>query len=430
MKHTLNQIDLQNGAKGLLVHIPDATVMTFEINFRAGDYLVEKNKWETPHLMEHVLLGANELFLRSRDFQAELEKNGAYANASTGSYDITYEAECADFEWDRILGLMISAITKPLFLQEEFDAEFGNVREELFSRSNNHFRHLNLALREKYGFFVLTDQERLKLMDNVKLADVREHYNKTHRASNMRFVIAGNLTGSRKEVIEKLLSQIELSNEGYRTPLPDEVPQSLDEALYIHNPSIENLYFYLDSFTKRRITDSESYALMLANVILTETLHSRIYGQAREKGLVYGVSSNYTRFLGSTNFWLGAQVMPNNIDQLFSIIKQEISNLKLGQFSKDELKVAKLFALGRYQRGAQTVSATANLYSGRYFYEEEIEDFYAIPDKIQSVTKDQLEAVLNTIFVEKVKGFGILGSCGNKFTQDAYQDLSSLWQGI
>lgn len=430
MKHTVSQVSLKNGAKGLLVNIPDATVMTFELSFRAGDYLVEREKWETPHLMEHVLLGANESFPRSRDFQSELEKNGAYANASTGSYDITYEAECADFEWDRILGLLITAITKPLFLQEEFDAEFGNVREEMFSRSNNHFRHLNLALREKYGFCVLTDQERLKLMDNVKLADVQDHYKKTHRASNMRFVVAGSLTKSRKEVIEKILESIELSNEGYRTPLPDEMPKSLEQALYIHNPSVENLYFYLDTFTRRRVTDGESYALMLANVILTETLHSRIYGQAREKGLVYGVSSNYSRLLGSTNFWLGAQVMPNNVDKLFSIVKKELNNMKLGKFEDDELKAAKLFALGRYQRSAQTVASTANLYSGRYFYEEETEDYYTIPDKIQAVTKDQLEAAIETLFAENVRGFGVLGSCGEEFAQDAFESLNSLWQGV
>jgi len=61
-----------------------------------------------------------QLIPRARDFQAELEKNGAYSNATTGVYDITYEAECADFEWDRVLGLLMVAITRPLFLEEEF----------------------------------------------------------------------------------------------------------------------------------------------------------------------------------------------------------------------------------------------------------------------------------------------------------------------
>lgn len=427
MKHSVNQLTLKNGAKGLLVNIPDASVMTFEFSFRAGDYLVEKAKWETPHLMEHILLGANELHPRSRDFQAELEKNGAYANASTGCYDITYEAECADFEWDRILGLMVAAITKPLFLQEEFDAEFGNVKEELFSRSNNHYRTLNLALREKYGFYALPDHERLQLMKNVKLSDVQEHYKKTHHSPNMRFVVAGNLTAGRVEVIEKILDAMELSSEGYRQPLPDETPVSLKKAIYIERPSVENIYFYIDTFVRRRMTESEGYALALTNIILTETLHSRIYGQAREKGLVYGISSNYGRLLGSTNFWLGAQVMPKNIHQLFSIIGHETNDLKQGKVTEDELKAAKLYALGKHQRSAQTVSTTAALYSNRFFYEEEIEQFDAIPERIQAVTKQQVDESLNAIFGDNIKGFGVLGSCGEEFAQDSFKILDSLW---
>lgn len=74
MKHSVKELILSNGAKGLLIDVPDATVMTVEINFRAGDYLVTKEKWETPHLMEHVLLGANQKIRKARSFQAEFEK--------------------------------------------------------------------------------------------------------------------------------------------------------------------------------------------------------------------------------------------------------------------------------------------------------------------------------------------------------------------
>lgn len=428
MKHTLDHINLKNGAKGLLIHIPDATVMTFDISFRAGDYLVSKEKWETPHLMEHVLLGANQVYNKSRDFQAELEKNGAYANASTGSYDITYEAECADFEWDRILALLQTAISKPLFLQDEFDAEFGNVREELFSRSNNHFRHLNLALRQQYGYAVMPDQQRLKYMHNVVLDDVKKHYKRTHRTPNMRFVIAGNITDARREMIEKMLGIIELPDSGVRTALPVESPQTAKKALYLDNKSVDNVYFYIDTFMSRRATESEIYAISLANVLLTETLHSRIFGRAREKGLVYGVGSNYTRYLNATNFWLGAQVLPANLEKLFAIIKKEIIALKDGKISDAELKAAKLYALGRYQRGAQTVSGTANLYTGRYFYEEETEDHEDVPNKIQAVSKEDMQSVMSALYAEDIKGFGILGSCGAAFADDAYRSLDALWQ--
>lgn len=428
MKHTVQELELQNGAKGLLIYIPDATVMTYEFNFRAGEYLVDRKKWETPHLMEHLLLGANESYPTARQFLAELEKNGAYANASTGSYDITYEAECADLEWDRILGLVLTAITKPLFLQEEFEAEVGNVREELFARSNNHFRHLNLALREKYGFYIMTDQERLNLMDNVSLKDIHAHYKNTHTSDNLRFVIAGNLTPSRQEAIKGMLGAIELPTGKGRVPLPTEKPTSIKKALYIDNPSVENLYFYIDSFMKRPLLDSESDALNLTTVMYTETFYSRIMGAAREKGLVYSMSSNYQRLIDSSNFWLGAQVMPKNFNKLLDIIVKEVTRTKEGRVTNADLAAAKLFALGRYQRSAQTVFGTANVYSNRYFYDEVIEDYYQFPERIEAVTKDKVIDTMNALFSGGVKGFGVLGSCGEKYAQERYAQIQDLWR--
>lgn len=427
MKHTVTEVKLDNGAKGLLINIPDATVMTYELNFRAGEYLLERKKWETAHLMEHILLGANELFPKARDFQAEVEKNGAYSNASTGVYDITYEAECADFEWDRVLGLIILAITKPLFLEEEFQAEFGNVREELAARSNNHFRHLGIALREKYGLFAMTDHERLTLMDNVTVDDVKAHYLATHNTDNLRFVVAGNLDEKRMSTIKKLLANMELSTGGGRKPLPQEVPRTLESPLYIEVAGVDNIYFYMDTFMKRWARNDELDALSLANNMLTETLHSRIFGAAREKGLVYGMSSSYTRWADGTNWWFGAQIRPENLSKLFEIMTHEINEVKQGNISDQDVVAAKQYALGRYQRSAQTVAGTANGYSNRYFYDDEIEDYYEIPGRIEAVTKQAIVEVANAVFDENIKGFGVLGTCGEKFTADAFDKLQGLW---
>lgn len=427
MKHTVFELTLPNGAKGLLVHIPDASVMTFELNFRAGEYLVERNKWEAPHLMEHILLGANELYPRARDFQGELEKNGAYGNASTGTYDITYEAECADFEWDRIFGLLLVAITQPLFLAEEFAAEFGNVREELTARSNNHFRHLSLSLREKYGFKVMTDQERLQMMDNVTLADVQAHYKATHTSDNLRFVIGGNLKPDRRKVIKQLLKDLSLPKSEGRRALPEERPIMLEKPLYIHNESVENLYFYVDTFMHRRMLESEVDALSLANIILTETFHSRIFGTARERGLVYGMSSHYGQAATNSNWWFGAQVLPKNAAPLTDIMITEIQALKNGKLDVTDFEAAKQYALGRYQRSAQTVAGTAGGYAGRYFFDEVIDDYYKVPERLAAVEKDQLIEITNALFDQKVGGLGVLGSCGEDFTTSLHKQLYTLW---
>lgn len=428
MKHKVSEIVLKNGAKGLLINVPDATVMSFEINFRAGEYLVERDKWEAPHIMEHLLLGANQDIPKARLFQAEFEKNGAYCNASTGAHDIIYEAECADFEWQRILDSLVVAISKPLFLEDEFKAEVGNVREELTARSNNHFRHLSLALREAYGFCSVTDQERLKLMKNVTLDDIKDHYKNTHTSSNMRFVIAGKITQTRKQQIKESLGAIQLPKGTGRKALPAETPKNLKKPLKIRNRTVDNYYFYFDTFLRKRMDDDELAAMSLLNGMLTETLYSRILGTARENGLVYSMSSGIGYELSSTNWWFGAQVRSDNVHQLFDIMTTQLKDIFNGGLTKEEIDSAKQRRLGAYQRGYQTVSGMANYYASRYFFDDQYIDYEALPDRIKSVTKTQITNGAKELFSEKVWGLGVLGNPATGEVETLVEQLSSLWE--
>jgi predicted Zn-dependent peptidase len=427
LKHTVTEITLKNGAKGLLVHVPDASVMDFEINFRAGEYLVKSDKWETPHLMEHTVLGANKKYPKARLFQQQIDQNGAYSNASTGVYDISYEAECADFEWERILDLLMAAIATPLFLEEEFKAEYGNVREELSARSNNHFRHLSLSLREKYGFKAKTDQERLKLMHNVSVEDVRRHYKRTHTTSNMRFVVAGNLTPKRVEGVREILESTALPKGDQRFELPDELPTAQESPLFIRNKTVDNIYFYVDSFMGRRMSDDEIDALNLANTMLTETLYSKILGTARERGIVYSMSSGLGQTKQSSNWWFGAQVLPKNAAELFEIMITELQKMFAGEVAAEDIEAAKAYSLGRFQRSAQTVGGTAGGYSGRYFFDGVIEDYYDVPRRIKAVNKTKIVEIARALFADNVWGLGVLSNCDKATVDELHKQLMPLW---
>jgi len=427
MKHKVSEITLKNGARGLLINVPSANVMSFYISFRAGEFLMTKKKWETPHIMEHLILGANTIIPKARDFQAEFEKNGAYSNASTDNFDVTYEAECADFEWKRILDCMVTSITQPLFLKEEFNAEVGNVREELTARSNNHFRHLNLALRKAYGFHSATYQERLNLMENVNKQDVLNHYRATHQTSNMRFVICGNINSGRRTYIKSVIENLQLPKGRGRKRLPDETPKGINKPIFIENDTVENFYFYIDTFSSKRLEDNGLYAMSLLNSLLSETLYSRIWGKAREQGLLYGMNSNIAYGNTYTNWWFGAQVRPDNAEAVMDIIMNELEKVFEGHISASELQAVKQYRIGRFQRSAQTVSGIAHGYMSRYFYEDYIEDFYATPSHIRAVTKRQMVESALSLFTEKKWGFGVLGGVESAPVYHLHEQISKLW---
>lgn len=423
MKHTVREVTLKNGLQGLVICTPGASVVSVEVSLRAGEFLLEKDKWETAHLMEHLMLGANTRFKTARAFQSELEKNGAYSNASTSVYDVTYELECAGFEADRVIELLVRGLEKPVFKKSEFKAEFGNVSEELVGRSNNHFRALNLGLRQALGLYGLTDSERIELINNVLVEDVREHYVKTHSIKNARFIIAGDIQDSQLAILESM----QLPGTADRIDLPDELPKHNTSPLVIVRSDVPNMYFYLDTYAGRSLTRPERDALNLASTLLTDTLHSKLLGTARELGLVYAMGSGLQHLKSNSSFWLGAQVSKKNSKKLFALIATVLADLARNGVSEVELEAAKQYMRGKYERSAQTVSGTLQRYAGEYYQDGSVEDEAHYNEHLSAVTNQQLIDAIRAVIGGGVWALGVLGSVTEAEAAELHATLAPLF---
>lgn len=388
MKHTVEEVRLPSGARGLLIDIPGATVMSFQFQFRAGNrYVRSKDIYETAHVMEHMAFGANAQFKSEHDYEAEFTKNGAYHNAYTSDLSMVYVADCADFEWERILALQRVAICEPKFNQSELEAEKGNVKSELTGYLNNHNRVLWPKIQQLLGEDVYTFWQRLQTIQNVSLADIREHHKRTHTAKNMCFVIAGKLQG-RKSEIKRQLAEWELPD-GERFEVPRDILTSANPTL-IRRKEASNLTFGWSLTLPRELTDDEAEAMNILDHILTGTMHSRIYGAARKKGLAYGVFSDTSVGFHDSSWDFGGQVNLDTASGLFDIIVREMKYVMDGKVTEDELDAAKSYALGRYQMGAQTVAQISNFYTGRYFADGVVKEYEKVPDSIRKTTRDQM----------------------------------------
>ncbi|HEY1085171.1 MAG TPA: pitrilysin family protein [Candidatus Saccharimonadales bacterium] len=390
MKHTTSEVKLKNGARGLLIDVPGATVMSFQFQFRAGNrYVKHKDIYETAHIMEHMAFGANAKYKSEHEYEAEFTKNGAYHNAYTSDLSMVYVADCADFEWERILELQRLAICSPRFNEEELEAEKGNVRSELTGYLNNHNRVLWPKIQQLLGEDIYTFWQRIQTINTVTLGDIREHYRRTHTAENMRFVIAGKLHGRKSEIIRQLESWELKSGERFEVP-KDEL--SSGKPTLIRRKEASNLTFGLTLMVPRELSDDEADAMDALDHILTGTMHSRIYGAARQKGLAYGVFSDTSAGFHDSSWDFGGQVNHDTAGKLFDIIVREIKCVMNGEISEKELEAAKSYALGRHQMGAQTVSQISNFYTNRYFADGVVKDYEKVPDAINATSRDLMRA--------------------------------------
>lgn len=397
MNHSIEEVKLKNGIRGLLIDVPGATVMSMQFQFRAGNrYAKRPDIQQVAHIMEHMAFGANSRFSSEHDFEAEFTKNGAYHNAYTSDLAMVYEADCADFEWDRILELQKISICEPKFNQKELEAEKGNVRSELTNYLNDHHRILWPKVQQLLGEDVLTYRQALATVNNVSLADIKEHHKRTHTTHNMRFVIAGKLKGRKAEIVRQLES-FDLPA-GERFEVPRDELKSANPAI-IRRKDATNITFGWTMSLPRELSDDELDAMHSLNHILTGTTHSRIFGKARAKGLAYSVGS-YTGAGFFDSAWdITGQVNHETAPELFRIISRELKAVLDGKLTDQEIEAAKSFGLGRYQMGAQTVSQITSFYTNRYFADNFIKDYNKVPDSIRKVTKEKIMATAQA-FVE------------------------------
>ena len=408
MKHSVEEITLKNGAKGLLINIPGASVMSTRIQFRAGMmYAKNKNVYEIPHLVEHLAFGANSRFKDEQAYEAEFTKNGAYHNAWTSDISVCYETECADFEWERIMDLQKTSICEPRFNEEELKSEKANVKSELTGYMNDYYRLLWPRVQQSVGEDILDLPERLKTISNIELKDIREHYRRTHTARNMLFIIAGKIRGRKHKIIKMLDSWNLKEGEKFEIPMSD---LKSSEPVSIRRKDASNITFGFSLITPRHLEPEEVFAMNCLNHILNGTTNSKIFGAARKRGLVYGMGSSIASNAKSSYWDFDGEVNVENADALFELIQTELMKTLNGEIMDTDYLAAKSYALGRFQMGAQTVGQIADYYAEGFFTNETIQRYDNMPNLIKSIDKFKMIELAREFAGSGIKGFAAVSS--------------------
>lgn len=427
MKYTVSEYETKKGAKGLIISVPEAPVASYDFRFRGGyryglDY---DHKSQVAHLLEHMAAGATEKYPNVMEFDAVFKKNGAYCNAYTGPKNLGYVASCADFEWKRILELIKQELCQPYFSEKYMRTELGNIRSELTANLSRAGRMLGPTMAKRMGFVTKTYPEYIESLDNITLDDVRAHWRHTHTTKNLRFVIAGDFDNQGKLAELKAgLDDIDLPD-GERLPRLHDKDIHSAPAMVIERKDTPAIDFNIYMETIREYSDDEDDALSALNHILTGTMASRIYGQARAKGLLYGCGMGYSSNYDYAEWGFGGQANADKLPELFDLAVHELKRVKDGDISAQELDDAKSYALGRFHMGLQTAGQLANFLSGGYFYDGTIKKYEDGPKQINAVTVDKMVALAREFFTTNIWSLGLWGSTDQAMA-DQLQDKFSV----
>lgn len=420
LKHSVEEIKLKNGAEGLFISIPGSTSVHYDVLFRAGNHYVRSPEIsQTAHIMEHMSFGPNERFATLEEFSQEFSRNGAYSNAHTGSVDMVYTADVALMEWDRILELQRLAITKPKFLQTNLETEKGNVHEELIGYGNDPGRILWQRMMRRAGLDRWYDEDEIKTIPNVTLDDIIEHHTRTHTLKNMRFVFAGDI-GEHKEAIIAQLESWELPT-GELFPIKQE-KYNATGLVHVKRADLPNLSFNLSFFLNRTLDRRELRAMNVLCHILTDTMHSRIWGVARTRGICYGMGSWVQRQpSGISEFGVGGQVSFDNAKELFELIIEQLQLVVKEGVTQEELDKSKENRLGGLQLGTETVRSLVGWYSDMYYDYGEIDYYDNMVNLVLATTCEEIQKLAEEFISSPLWSFGAVGNIDEEPLTEHYQ---------
>ena len=404
-----SEFGLSGGLEGLLIDAPNSQSMLMEIIFRAGDYLCPKDKPDLAHFLEHLVIKANRDYPSQAEFNRAISAKGGQRNASTGIDNVCYFFSAPDFDWSRMFDLMLTAVSRPLFLPVEFESEKRVVRQEHKRRLDNRQLKISLAADQQSGYHLTDPNQRLACLDSITLEDVIDYYRQTHTLSNARVIVSGNLPPKRQQLIKQKLEGLDLPVGSGRPKLP---PGKLKGAGLVYQEDSEaNTVYYQLSFLSGGLVLSpdQSLSLALLRNLWMSNNDSRIYGQARERGLIYHISGGFDSTDTSVHFDFSGQVNLDKLEELIDLVLAEVDRLLAGDLSEAEVDRHKEYALGIFQMVPSEPGRWARYQRGRYLVGKGLVPFdYGF--RLESIDKDLIIDTARRIFESFDWTLGLLGN--------------------
>lgn len=410
--HTLEAIELPNGSSGLLIDAPDAPVIAYSIHFRSGsDRATWAYPYQTAHTLEHLVEAGPDgpRYPKKSDYLQEIQKNGAWRNAFTGEFGISYVGDCVPEEILRILKLRLSAAENPKFTQAILQSESGNVMEEMRQRVADYTRLANASSRKALSNGAwLTSKEAMADAKKVTLEDVLTYYKSTHTTDNMKFVIAGDINHIKKSIID-LFASSRLSR-GNALTGPAILPVDTDTYRYEVRPSLESLFTNFAMAIPRQLNAKEIATMHIINNLLCNSWDSRILGRARDAGLCYSMRG-YIEMTKTQCIWsFDTPISYKNAVPFFSLMSDALKDLCKNGGKDLEIKKAKALLIGQSKKNGQTAQDLLNLYSEDYFGRDSITTAEERIELLASVTNQDIALLINEFTLSKSRVFSGVGS--------------------
>ena len=371
------------------------------------------------HFLEHMVFKGTEKYPTAQDVSVTVDAIGAEYNAFTSKEYTGYYVKSASKDVSIALDVVSDMLLTPRLRQDDIDREKGVILEEINMYEDTPMRHIGDVFEQMFyhgsplGRDVIgTD----KTVTTFQAKDFQNYLDTWYGLKNMVVLIVGDaeVVGKSEMVdqVTKMFSKGEIVKR--RTPEALDLkanPISSEHTLQIVHKKTEQAHFIL-GFPGIKRTDPDRYALSVLSTALGGNMSSRLFTEVREKrGLCYYVHSDSDSYAETGFFGAAAGVDPQRVDEAIRVTLEEFTQLreKSHAMSNDEIKRAKDFTIGNLILGMEDSQNVALAYGMKLLLEGKILTLDEIISKIQDVTTEDVERVVERLIQPKQVRLAMIG---------------------
>lgn len=406
---------LDNGIRVVMETIEYVNSVTIGVIIDNGSIKESKSNNGISHFIEHMLFkGTNNR--TPKQIAESIDDIGGQLNAFTGKEQTCFYAKVLDQHLPIAIDVLGDMFNNSLFLKDDIEKEKGVIIEEINMYEDSPedlvFEVLNDIMFENTSLElpILGTQSSIK---NLNRENTLEYFYQNYLPEEIIISLAGKFNP--KEVIKLLnlnFGEFNCANKLKN----DKVPQSYEYINKIKGveKKIEqlNICIGLEGVNN---SSKDIHPILVLNNIFGGSMSSRLFQEIREeRGLVYTIDSHLATYNDTGIFNIYAGLNSNYIIEVMDLINNEIDNMKRNLISKDELKKSKEQLKGNFILGMEGTFSRMFENGKSLLQNNEIETPQDVLEKIDKVTLDDIERVVDIILNKEKLNIAYVGEIDNK----------------
>lgn len=350
---------LKNGLRVVSEKIPYVRSVSLGVWVNTGSRNEDVSNNGISHFIEHMLFkGTNTR--TAKEIAESIDAIGGQLNAFTGKECTCYYTKTLDTHLNISVELLADMLFNSILEPKDIDLERKVILEEIGMYEDSPEELVHDILSEAawkgnaIGYPILGTKE---CLEKINRDAILKHMKKRYTPGNTVIAVAGNFDEQQlMDLINRYFGhwssdQEELDAYTAVKFNPDQISRIKD---------IEQVHVCM-GFEGIENGNDQLYALLALNNVLGGGMSSRLFQKIREeRGLVYSIYSYPVSYKKAGMFTICAGMKPEQLDEVVSLVFQEIGLLTDKGLLDDELIKSKEQLKGSYILGLESTSSRMN----------------------------------------------------------------------